>query len=58
VPLVPSHVPVAPYVVDIVPVHDAAGGVVHATPVHGVVQSPVPASHEPFELAQFVVVGV
>jgi hypothetical protein len=41
-----------------VPVHTAAGGVVQVTPVHGVVHCPVPASHVPFAVAQFVVVGV
>jgi hypothetical protein len=58
VPLVPSHVPVAPYVVDIVPAQLAAGGVVQLTPVHGVVHRPVAALHVPLPVAQFTVVAV
>jgi hypothetical protein len=36
-------VPVAAYVVDIMPVHVSAGGVVHVTPVH--LSTQAPASH-------------
>jgi hypothetical protein len=50
-------VPVAANVIDVVPLHWGAGGVVHVTPVHGAVQSPVAMSHAPFAVAQFVVVG-
>jgi len=40
VPVVESHVPVAEYVVDIVPVQVSAGGVLHVTPLHGSTQAP------------------
>jgi hypothetical protein len=43
VPLVLSQVPVAAYVVDIVPVHVSAGGVVHVTPSH--LSTHAPFSH-------------
>ena len=46
----PSHVPVAAYVVDIVPVHVSAGGVVHVTPVH--LSTHAPFSHSWFVIAQ------
>jgi len=58
VPVVPSHVPVAAYVVELPLLHVAAGGVVQLTPMHGVVQWPLAMSHAPFVAAQFVVVGV
>ncbi len=56
-PLVPVHVPVAPYVVDFVPLHAAGGGVVQVAPAHGVVHSPLAASQAPFAAAQSVEVA-
>jgi len=55
---VPSHVPVAPYVVEFVPLHEGAGGVVQLVAVHGVTHRPLVASHVPFCVVQLTVVGV
>ena len=52
----PSHVPVAAYVVDIVPVQVSAGGVVHVTPLHGATHAPF--SHSWFVIAQSMSCGV
>jgi hypothetical protein len=41
----------------LVPLHEAAGGVVHVTPAHGVTHSPLGASHAPFAVAQLIVVA-
>jgi len=50
-------VPVAAYVVELVPLHDAAGGVVHVTPLHGSTHRPLVASHTSCAAAQSTVVG-
>ena len=48
--------PVAAYVVDIVPVQVSAGGVVHATPLHGSTHAPF--WHSWFVIAQSMSCGV
>jgi len=51
------QVPAVAYVVDLVPLHVAGGGVVQVTPTHGVTHSPLPASQAPFSAMQSVVAG-
>jgi len=53
-PLVEPHVPGDAYVRSVLPVHVAAGGVVHEVSVHGSAHRPVLGSHVWFDAVQSV----